>query len=83
MVQYYVQENQSHEATLRHLYQLCFSTNSAAKNDLIEKETTLFPDSDLKSKRWTEIGFQGSNPRTDFRGGGYLSLLALVHFVKT
>lgn len=38
--------------------------------------------SDLKSDKWQEIGFQGLNPRTDFRGGGYLSLQCLVYFTK-
>ena len=38
---------------------------------------------DLKSAKWTQIGFQGQNPRTDFRGGGYLSLQCLVYFAKT
>mmetsp|Transcript_2684 Transcript_2684/g.4521 ORF Transcript_2684/g.4521 Transcript_2684/m.4521 type:complete len:218 (-) Transcript_2684:182-835(-) len=30
---------------------------------------------------WKDIGFQGRNPRTDFRGGGHLSLLCLIYFV--
>lgn len=29
------------------------------------------------TKRWTEIGFQGSNPATDFRGMGMLALEGL------
>ena len=28
---------------------------------------------------WKDIGFQGRNPRTDFRGGGHLSLLCLLY----
>ena len=29
---------------------------------------------------WKDLGFQQKNPRTDFRGGGYLSLLCLIYF---
>lgn len=32
---------------------------------------------DRITKRWTEIGFQGSNPPTDFRGMGMLALEGL------
>ncbi|KAI7685477.1 hypothetical protein SSS_05606 [Sarcoptes scabiei] len=35
---------------------------------------------DLVSKQWTEIGFQGPDPSTDFRGMGLLSLENLVFF---
>ena len=31
------------------------------------------------TKRWSEIGFQGSDPGTDFRGMGMLSLLNLQY----
>ena len=31
------------------------------------------------SPAWQELGFQGDDPRTDFRGGGLLSLHCLVH----
>lgn len=34
----------------------------------------------LISKQWTDIGFQGSDPGTDFRGMGLLSLENLVFF---
>lgn len=30
-----------------------------------------------------EIGFQSKNPRTDFRGGGILSLYCLHYFINT
>lgn len=35
-----------------------------------------------KTKEWQEIGFQGDNPSTDFRGMGILGLMCLVHFSK-
>jgi hypothetical protein len=32
-------------------------------------------------EEWKDIGFQGKNPRTDFRGGGHLSLLCLLYMI--
>lgn len=32
--------------------------------------------------KWKDIGFQGKDPRTDFRGGGHLSLLCLLYLVE-
>ncbi|SPQ93712.1 unnamed protein product (mitochondrion) [Plasmodiophora brassicae] len=40
-----------------------------------------FPGS--KSERWSEIGFQGKDPQTDFRGTGFLGLLCLVYWSET
>ena len=34
---------------------------------------------DKISKRWTEIGFQGTDPSTDFRGMGLLGLVNLQY----
>ncbi|KAF5285399.1 hypothetical protein FQA39_LY16653 [Lamprigera yunnana] len=34
------------------------------------------------SKRWQEIGFQGDDPKTDFRGMGLLGLENLLYFAK-
>mmetsp|Transcript_52270 Transcript_52270/g.118017 ORF Transcript_52270/g.118017 Transcript_52270/m.118017 type:complete len:297 (-) Transcript_52270:85-975(-) len=34
-------------------------------------------DYETKSRRWRAIGFQSDDPRTDFRGGGYLALKCL------
>ena len=31
------------------------------------------------SKQWTDIGFQGSDPATDFRGMGILSLACMLY----
>ncbi|KAB5548950.1 hypothetical protein PHYPO_G00061570 [Pangasianodon hypophthalmus] len=46
---------------------------------------TLRPDSALTgriSKQWCEIGFQGSDPKTDFRGMGLLGLHNLLYFAE-
>ncbi|XP_076934994.1 uncharacterized protein LOC143601474 isoform X2 [Bidens hawaiensis] len=37
----------------------------------------------LISDQWKEMGWQGVNPSTDFRGGGFLSLENLLFFAKT
>ncbi|KAK6151399.1 hypothetical protein DH2020_014034 [Rehmannia glutinosa] len=37
----------------------------------------------LKSEVWKEMGWQGSDPSTDFRGGGFISLENLIFFAKT
>ncbi|KAJ7976476.1 ELMO domain-containing protein A [Quillaja saponaria] len=34
----------------------------------------------LKSELWKEMGWQGSDPSTDFRGGGFVSLENLIFF---
>ncbi|CAN1765487.1 ELMO domain-containing protein A [Linum perenne] len=37
----------------------------------------------LKSELWKEMGWQGCDPSTDFRGGGYISLENLIYFART
>ncbi|KAK9289705.1 hypothetical protein L1049_007864 [Liquidambar formosana] len=44
-----------------------------------------FPDRELpslKSELWKEMGWQGPDPSTDFRGGGFISLENLIFFAK-
>lgn len=36
----------------------------------------------LKSESWKEMGWQGTDPSTDFRGGGYISLENLIFFAR-
>ncbi|XP_023904318.1 uncharacterized protein LOC112016056 [Quercus suber] len=36
----------------------------------------------LKSELWKEMGWQGSDPSTDFRGGGFISLENLIFFAQ-
>jgi hypothetical protein len=38
--------------------------------------------SGLICRDWTELGFQGNDPSTDFRGTGMLGLFQLVYFVE-
>ncbi|KAF8391380.1 hypothetical protein HHK36_023684 [Tetracentron sinense] len=45
-----------------------------------------FPDIDLKgliSEQWKDMGWQGPNPSTDFRGCGFVSLENLLFFART
>ncbi|XP_068668447.1 uncharacterized protein [Aristolochia californica] len=45
-----------------------------------------FPNIDLKgliSEQWKEMGWQGPNPSTDFRGCGFISLENLLFFAST
>ncbi|XP_021318810.1 ELMO domain-containing protein A isoform X1 [Sorghum bicolor] len=45
-----------------------------------------FPDTELTSfvsAQWKEMGWQGMNPATDFRGCGYVSLENLLFFART
>ncbi len=37
----------------------------------------------LKTLKWIDIGFQADDPTTDFRGGGSLSLINLLHFLRS
>ncbi|CAD5115055.1 unnamed protein product [Dimorphilus gyrociliatus] len=63
----YLCENNEHEEKLQKLWNL------------------LEPDEPLEArvtKQWTTIGFQGSDPKTDFRGMGLLGLENLVYFSK-
>ena len=58
-----------HESTLQVLYDLA-----------IDKSNN--PIRWSKTDEWQNIGFGGSDPRTDFRTGGLFSLLNLVYFAK-
>ncbi|XP_016062423.1 PREDICTED: ELMO domain-containing protein 2 isoform X2 [Miniopterus natalensis] len=61
----YDSDNQQHEKLLLKLWNL------------------LMPTKKLKariSKQWADIGFQGDDPKTDFRGMGILGLINLVYF---
>jgi len=52
---------------------------------LLQLWTLLQPDTPLHkrvTKQWQTIGFQGEDPKTDFRGMGMLGLSNLVYFAK-
>jgi hypothetical protein len=67
----YDELNGHHEAALFELYRMVFGTD--LENGV--------PDW-LITDKWQSIGFQGRNPRTDFRGAGILGLQCLLYFVR-
>ncbi|XP_060102708.1 ELMO domain-containing protein 2 [Heteronotia binoei] len=61
------------------------SNNEEHENQLIELWNLLMPHEKLKAritKQWCDIGFQGDDPKTDFRGMGMLGLVNLLYFSK-
>ncbi|NXK11859.1 ELMD1 protein, partial [Herpetotheres cachinnans] len=61
------------------------SQNPQHEEMLVKLWKCLKPNSPLKariSKQWCEIGFQGDDPKTDFRGMGLLGLYNLVYFAE-
>lgn len=64
----YNKENLVHHELLKHLWRMSF------------------PDFEFpiegKSEKWKEIGFQGKDPGTDFRGAGFFGLEQLVYLAS-
>ncbi|KAG8237659.1 hypothetical protein J437_LFUL017553 [Ladona fulva] len=61
------------------------STNPNHEEKLLLLWSLLKPDEQLEariSKQWQEIGFQGDDPTTDFRGMGLLGLENLIFFAR-
>lgn len=78
------------EARLKHLKQrlaIPFDGSFSDHQDALRQLWRLsYPDRplpSLKSELWKEMGWQGSDPSTDFRGGGFISLENLIFFAKT
>ncbi|XP_078162554.1 ELMO/CED-12 family protein [Carex rostrata] len=61
------------------------STNKDHQDSLKSLWYASFPSTELLgliSDQWKEMGWQGKDPSTDFRGGGYISLENLLFFAK-
>ncbi|XP_062836968.1 ELMO domain-containing protein 2 isoform X2 [Anolis carolinensis] len=61
------------------------SDNKQHEEQLMELWSLLMPHEKLRariSKQWCDIGFQGDDPKTDFRGMGMLGLTNLLYFSK-
>uniref|UniRef100_A0A0E0K320 ELMO domain-containing protein n=1 Tax=Oryza punctata TaxID=4537 RepID=A0A0E0K320_ORYPU len=61
------------------------SSNSDHQEALKDLWRASFPGAELRgliSEQWKEMGWQGKDPSTDFRGGGFISLENLVYFSK-
>ncbi|XP_047308954.1 ELMO domain-containing protein A [Impatiens glandulifera] len=64
-----------------------FDGSRAEHQDALKQLWRLsYPDTKLpalKSELWKQMGWQGSDPSTDFRGGGFISLENLIFFAMT
>ncbi|XP_063165742.1 ELMO domain-containing protein 2 isoform X1 [Candoia aspera] len=61
------------------------SDSKEHEEQLMELWNLLMPHEKLKAritKQWCDIGFQGDDPKTDFRGMGMLGLTNLLYFSK-
>ncbi|XP_019706354.1 uncharacterized protein [Elaeis guineensis] len=71
---------------LRQRLEVPFDISQADHQDALKQLWGLaYPNRDippLKSDLWKEMGWQGSDPSTDFRGGGFISLENLIYFAK-
>lgn len=75
MISEYKSDNKEHEHNLTLLYKKSFKTEEIKSNENQHNLPCVNDD-------WKDIGFQGVNPRTDFRAGGHLSLLCLLYLVE-
>ncbi len=59
----------------------CFEGISGAQALLRELWEAAFPGEEfaVPSRRWKDMGWQGTDPATDFRGGGLMALQNLVY----
>ena len=61
-------------------------TNKEHEDLLLRLWKAVFPDQELKSRvseQWKQMGFQGTDPATDFRGMGLLGLFNLIYIAET
>ncbi|GAQ80122.1 ELMO/CED-12 domain-containing protein [Klebsormidium nitens] len=63
-----------------------FSSTSPSHQEALQKLWRLaYPHQQLTgmvSEQWKEMGWQGTDPSTDFRGGGFISLENLLYFAE-
>nr|DAD36577.1 TPA_asm: hypothetical protein HUJ06_007218 [Nelumbo nucifera] len=71
---------------LQHRLEVPFDGSCVEHQDALKELWELaYPNRELpslKSELWKEMGWQGSDPSTDFRGGGFISLENLIFFAK-
>lgn len=71
---------------LRQRLEVPFDGSKPEHQDALKQLWKLaYPDRELpslKSDLWKEMGWQGSDPSTDFRGGGFISLENLIFFAQ-
>jgi len=64
----FVSEDPSHDGLLRQLYSLSFPGESCPET--------------MTCERWKDMGWQGSDPRTDIRGSGLVGVQLLVYMAQ-
>ncbi|KAK4794897.1 hypothetical protein SAY86_012891 [Trapa natans] len=72
--------------TLQKRLEVPFDGSQAEHRDALKQLWRLaYPDREhppIKSELWKDMGWQGCDPSTDFRGGGYISLENLIFFAQ-
>ncbi|MQL80790.1 hypothetical protein Taro_013245 [Colocasia esculenta] len=72
---------------LRHRMQVSFDSSRRDHQEALKALWyATYPDQELHgliSDQWKEMGWQGRDPSTDFRGAGFISLENLLFFAKT
>ncbi|KAF3330652.1 ELMO domain-containing protein C-like isoform X3 [Carex littledalei] len=72
---------------LRHRLEVPFDASLVEHQDALRQLWRLaYPEREipsLKSELWKEMGWQGVDPSTDIRGGGFISLENLIYFART
>ncbi|KAD3336201.1 hypothetical protein R6Q59_028569 [Mikania micrantha] len=73
--------------TLQKRLEVPFDGSSLEHQDALKELWRLaYPNRELpglKSEVWKDMGWQGNDPSTDFRGGGFISLENLIFFAHT
>lgn len=63
---------------------MSYDPNNSNHSEMLRKLWNRLHDNEMLSgmitKQWAEIGFQGEDPSTDFRGMGILGLMNLSYF---
>jgi hypothetical protein len=62
------------------------SKNNDHEGQLLQLWKLSFPDKQLEARvsaQWKTLGFQGTDPMTDFRGAGIFGLNNLLYFAET
>nr|GMD98023.1 ELMO domain-containing protein A isoform X2 [Ipomoea batatas] len=72
---------------LQHRMKVCFDASKQEHQEALRALWhATYPDQELHgliSDQWKEMGWQGRDPSTDFRGAGFISLENLLFFAKT
>nr|GLL49609.1 ELMO domain-containing protein A isoform X2 [Ipomoea trifida] len=80
-------ESEERLRRLQHRMKVCFDASKQEHQEALRALWhATYPDQELHgliSDQWKEMGWQGRDPSTDFRGAGFISLENLLFFAKT